>query len=588
MMLRFFLAFLLFWPMAAQAAHSHALAMHGAPLYPAEYKHFDYADPEAPKGGELKTYKNGSFDNLNNHIIMGSAAEGLELINDKLMQRAWNEPFTLYGLVAESIDIADDRSWITFHLNPAARFHDGAPMTAEDVKFSYETYRKHGHPVRRRVYGLINKVEILSPRDIKFTFGPGYDRESTLILALMPVLPKHYWEKHDISRTTLEPPLGSGPYRIKSVEPGRRIIYERVKDYWAKDLPVNKGQYNFDTISYTYFRDDDIALQSFKSGGYNLRREYNIGKWQTAYDFKAMDDGSVIKEDIAHQRPEWLRALIFNTRRPLFADIRVREALGLIFDFDWINKNLFYSAFQQINSAFPNSELAATGKPANEELAQLEKLRADVPAQVFGDMWQPPSGDMRDRQRRAMELLEKAGWIYKDQRLMDAKTGAPFTFEILLSDPADEKIALAFARSLKKIGIDARVRTVDSAQFTGRLEAFDYDMVSFRWINSLSPGNEQVNYWGSAAAAARGSRNYAGVASPAIDALAAGIAQAEKREYLVARAHALDRALMWGHYMIPLQYLGRDLVAHTADIRRPKIVPIYGIVTETWWQAPHN
>ncbi|MFH1158018.1 MAG: extracellular solute-binding protein [Pseudomonadota bacterium] len=582
-MIRWIFALLLFFPSVVFADHTYALAMHGQPRYAADYKHFDYVNPDAPKGGGLKTSKSGTFDNLNSLVIFGNAAEGLELLNDKLMQRAWNEPFTLYGLVAESIDIAPDRSWIIFHLRRKARFHDGRSMTAEDVKFSYEMFRKYGHPVRRRVYGLVRDVEILSERDIKFTFGEGYDRESAMILAMMPVLPKHYWVKQDISKTTLEPPLGSGPYRIKSVEPGRKIVYERVLDYWAEDLPVNAGQYNFDTISYAYYRDEDIALESFKAGDYDLRREYNIHKWMTAYDSRTLGDGRVVREEIAHGRPEWLRAMIFNTRRPLFQDRRVREALNLMFNFDWVNKSLFFGAFRRIGSIFPNCELAASGTPQGEELAQLEKYRDSLPPEVFGEAWKPLSSDMRDNQRKAMALLREAGWIYKDQTLVNRKTGEPFGFEILLNDPADEKVALEFSRALKKTGIAVRVRTVDSAQFTGRLDAYDYDMVMYRWINTLSPGNEQPNYWGSAAARSRGTRNYAGVENPAVDALAGGIAQAPDRPSLVARARALDRAIMWGYYMIPMYYLGRDLVAHAADIRRPASVPVYGIVTETWW-----
>lgn len=531
--------------------------MHGQPKYAADFKHLDYVNPDAPKGGALKMTKTGSFDSLNHHIITGMTAEGLELTSDKLMQRVWDEPFTLYGLVAESADIAKDRSWVVFHLNKAARFHDGRPMTAEDVKFSYEMYRKYGHPVRRRVYGLVKSVEIKNDREIKFIFGPGYDRESVMILALMPVLPRHYWEKHDFQKTTLTPPLGSGPYKIKSVEPGRKIIYERVKDYWAKDLPVNRGQYNFDTITYAYFRDDDVALQSFKAGDANLRREYDITRWQTAYDFKALDEGKVVKEEVAHQRPEWLRALIFNTRRPLFSDIRVREALSDMLDADWLNKNLYGGEMKRIASAFPNSELAARNEA-------------------------PPSGTSRERQKKAMRLLKEAGWSYKKQKLID-KNGNPFKFEILLGSAEEEKTALSFARSLGKIGIDARVRTVDSAQFAGRLEDFDYDMVSFRWINSLSPGNEQMNYWGSAAADAKGSRNYAGVRDPAADDLADGIARTIDREGLVRKTRLLDHALMAGHYMIPLFYLGRDLMAHDIRLKRPAIVPAYGTVLEIWW-----
>ena len=583
-MIRWIFALLLFFPSIANAEHTYAIAMHGQPRYPADYKHFDYSNPNAPKGGILKTSKSGTFDNLNNLVIFGNSAEGLELINDKLMQRAWNEPFTLYGLVAESIDVAPDRSWIVFHLHKKAKFHDGRPITAEDVKFSYEMFRKHGHPVRRRVYGLVNDVKILSEQDIKFTFGDGYDRESVMILAMMQVLPKHYWIKHDVSKTTLEPPLGSGPYKIKSIEPGRKIVYERIPDYWAKNLPVNVGQYNFDTITYTYYRDEDIALESFKAGDYNLRREYNIHKWITSYDSRALSEGRFVKEEITHGRPEWLRAMIFNTRRPLFQDRRVREALNLMFNFEWVNKSLFFGAFKRIDSIFPNCTLAASGKPQGEELKQLEKYRDSLPPEVFGEMWHPPSSDMRNNKRKAMTLLRKAGWIYKDQTLVNQKTGEPFSFEILLNAPADEKIALEFSRTLKKMGLTVRVRTVDSAQFTGRLDVYDYDMVMYRWINTLSPGNEQPNYWGTTAARSKGTRNYAGVENPAVDALTYSIAQAPDRQSLVARARALDRAIMWNYYMIPMYYLNRDLVAYAANIQRPASVPVYGIVTETWWR----
>lgn len=559
--------------------------MHGAPKYKADFKNVDYANPDAPKGGELRLSRTGTFNNLNNHVILGNNAEGLEYLNDKLMQRAWNEPFTMYGLVAESIEVAPDRSWISFHLRKEAKFHDGKPITAEDVKFSYEKLRKDGHPVRRRVYGLIKSVKISGPRDIKFTFGPGYDHESVMILAMMPVLPKHYWEKLEFAKTTLTPPLGSGPYKITTVEPGRKVVYTRVKDYWAKDLPINRGYYNFDTITYTYFRDDDIALQAFKSGDYDLRREFDIAKWQMRYDFTALAEGKVVKEEVEHQRPEALKAMIFNLRRPMFADIRVREALSLLFNHSWLNKTLFFGKLKTIASAYPNSELAATGKPEGEELRLLEKYKADLPPEVFGDAYMPPGPDTRANKRRAIALLKDAGWTYKNEMLENAK-GEQFAFEILLGDHADEKSALEFTRDLKRIGIAARVRTVDNAQFVQRLDAYEYDMVVHKWTSTLSPGNEQVNYWGKKSAETRGARNYAGIDNPAIDALADSIARSETRELLVARCHALDRALMQGHYMIPLFYLGRDLVAHITELARPAVTPVYGMVLETWWREP--
>ena len=571
--------------MAAKLAGQakHGIAMHGELKYPLAFTNLGYANPDAPKGGTLSLSKTGSFDSLNHHIIMGTPAEGLAQTSDQLMQRVWDEPFSLYGLVAESIETPADRSWVVYRLRPEARFHDGAPMTAADVKFSYETYLKHGHPVRRRVYGLVKNVSIIDTHTIRFDFGDGYDPETVMILSLMNVLPKHYWEKRDITKTTLTPPLGSGPYKIATVDPGRKIVYERVQDYWAKDLAVNRGHYNFDTMVYHYFRDDDIALQAFKSGEYDLRREYDVTKWNSAYDFRALSDGLVIKDEITHGRPEWLRAMIFNTRRPMFKDIRVREALDQMFNHEWLNSTLYGGSMKKIDSIFANSELAAREKPVGEELEVLLGFTGKVPPRVFDEAYKSPTGHMRDRQRRALNLLREAGWTYKNQKLVDAR-GTPMRFEILLGSNADEKIALEFSRTLRRIGIDATVRTVDSAQFAGRLDTFDYDMVLYRWVNSLSPGNEQLNYWGSAAAKQNGSRNYAGVRDPVVDALADSIARADTRAGLVTRARALDRVLMHGYYMIPLFYAGKDMVAHRIEVKRPENTPVYGVVLESWWR----
>lgn len=564
----------------------HALAMHGAPKYAADFKHLDYANPDAPQGGTLHQAVIGHFDTLNNHIIQGRAAMGLTLTQDSLMARVWDEPFTLYGLVAETIQIPEDRSYIIFNLSPKARFHDGRPMTPDDVIFSYESYRKYGHPVRRRVYGMVEKVTKLDEDSIRFDFGDGHDAETALILALMPVLPKHYWmsESRDISKTTLTPPLGSGPYKITHADPGRSITYKKVPDYWARDLPVNAGHYNFDTVIHSYYRDDDIAFEAFKSGNYNLRRESDIGKWTTGYNFPAVQDGRILARAIPHERPERVRSLVFNTRRPVFADHRVRQALSLMFDFDWLNKNLFYGAFKRIDSFFPNSELAARNLPEGAELAALREYKDDLPPELFTNPY--TTNDDRDRRsnmRKALKLLDEAGWHVIDQKLLRKEDGAPFSFEILLQTQEEKKIALAFAQSLERLGITANLRQVESAQYQGRLESFDYDMVFFTWFNSLSPGNEQVNYWGSAAADMNGSRNYPGVKNPAIDALAKSIAQAPDREALVVQTRALDRALLWGYYTIPLYYLGKDLMAHDAHLSSSPNVPTYGTVIETWW-----
>ncbi len=572
----------LFFPSIVEAKELHAFAMHGEPLYSADAKSFDYANPNAPKGGALRLAKGGTFNNLNSLIISGDKVEGLTLINSKLMQRAWNEPFTMYGLVASSVEVSDDRSEVIFHLNKNAKFHDGQPITSDDVKFSHEMYMKHGHPVRRRVYGLVDKVELISDTDIKFTFGEGYDQESVLILMLMEVLPKHYWENKAIGKTTLEPPLGSGPYKIKSLQAGREIVYERVKNHWAENALPNVGHYNFDTITYSYYRDDDVALESFKAGEYDVRNEYDIGKWKNSYDVRS---NPIVKKDIHHGRPEWVRAMIFNTRKSTFKDIRVRKALSMMFEFEWINKSFFFSEYKQIYSTFPNSKLAASAIPIGAELDVLNKYKDELSPDVFGEAWKPYTGNMRARKKQAVALLSEAGWEYKGQKLVNANTGAPFTFELLLSNSGDEKLALFYINTLKKLGIDVTVRTVDSVQFTGRLSEFDYDMVVYRWINSLSPGAEQMNYWGQDAAKTKGSRNYAGVDIKAVDDIAFSIANSKTRKDLEVRTHALDRILMHGHYFIPLYYSGKDMIATQSYIAMPEITPVYGAVKEVWWQA---
>ena len=547
----------------------HALAMHGTPKYNTDFKHLEYANPDAPKGGTLKEGVVGSFDTLNDHIILGEMAKGLELTSDPLMQRVWDEPFTLYGLVAQEIKISPRRDWVLFKLNPKAVFHDGTPMTAVDVKYSFEMYRKHGHPVRRRVYSLVKNVEVRSDQEILFKFGEGYDQETALILAIMPVLPKHYWTQHDISKTTLTPPLGSGPYKIKNVDAGRSITYERVENYWAADLPINKGSYNFDTITYSYYRDTDIALEAFKAGETDIRREYDIAAWQKAYKSPRLESGAFVKTKFVHARPEKVKAFVFNTRREPFDQVNVRRALSLAFHFDQINEIFYSGAFNRIQSYFPNSELSH------------HKTEGIIPF-VYPTSATPQA--QRNNMRQAKKLLSDAGYVIKDKKLVNAETGAPFTFEILLQNASDEKIALFYKSTLQRLGITANIRTVDTAQFTGRLDQFDYDVILYQWYNSLSPGAEQMNYWGKAAAITNGSRNYAGVSDDKIDALALSIGEAETRTGLVAQARALDNALMHKHYSIPLWYLGADLIAHDRSLRSVDYAPMYGTVNETWWR----
>lgn len=571
--------------LAPSAAHSETLygmAMHGAPHYGPDSAHLSYADPNAPQGGTLKQAVIGSFDTLNPFAIKGKAAASLDpLYYDRLMVRVWDEPFTLYPLIAESIDVPNDRSALTITINPESRFHDGSPITADDVIFSFETLKEQGRPNMRRIYRLVDQIEKRGENSVYFHFGPGYDRETVMILAMMPVLSQKWWEGRNFDATTLEAPLSSGPYKIASIDPGRQIIYERDPNYWAKDLFTSRGHFNFDHLIFDYYRDDNIAFEAFKAGEFDLRREFDAGKWASVYNFPAIENGEIVKESLAHGRPEKVRSLIFNTRRAPFDDRRVRQALMLALDFDWLNKNLFYGQFKRITSFFPNAVLAATGEPGPEELALLEPFKNDLPPEVFGPAWQPDTAPLRQKLRRADQLLKDAGWIVENG--VRTKDGEKFTFEILLNNPQEEKIALAFARNLERLGITPQIHVLDSAAYLNRMNDYDFDMTLYYWLNSLSPGSEQMLYWSCEAANAPARWNFAGICYPAIDALAQGIADAQSYKELTSYARALDRVLMAGAYIIPLYYAGQDFIAHKAALRHPDGTPLYGTVLETWW-----
>lgn len=573
-MIRFLivLSFLLL-PSTAQAEEYFGLAMVGTPKYNKTNTHLDYANPDAPKGGVLKQQATlSSFDTLNPYSIKGRAAQGLNMTTDQLMARVWDEPFTMYPLIAERVEMPDDRSSITFYLNPKARFHDHSPITVDDVLFSYETLKEYGRPNQRRIYKLATP-ETIGERGIKFSFSEGYDRETALIFTLMPVLSKKYWEGKKFDATTLEAPLGNGPYKIADVEIGKRIVYERVPDYWAQDLLSNAGHYNFDKIIYDYFRDDTVAFESFKTGNLNLRREWDAGTWSNAYDFPAAQDGRVIIEEIEHGRAEKIRGFIFNTRRAPFDDIQVRKALNLIFDFDWVNKNFFYGKYNRIGhpilrngTYFPNTDLAYERDLSNVKLTT----------------------DRRFYLKEADKMLVEAGWPIKDGKRVHAETGKPMSFEILLENPADEKIALAFVRDLKKMGIAPHVRVLDSSAYRGRMNDYDFDMTLYFWSSTLSPGTEQYLNWSCEAAETSFQWNYAGVCDPEIDELTKSIPEARTREELREKARNLDKKLQEGTYMIPLYYNPRDYVAYWPPLKHPENTPLYGIVTETWWMDQQN
>ena len=570
----------------------HGIAMHGMPKYPAGFSHFDYVNPNAPKGGTLRLAITRSFDSLNPYSVRGNRAEGLDLVGESLMSRVWDEPFSLYGKIAESVRLPEDRTWIEFTLRPEARWNDGTPITVEDVLFSWKALRDHGRPNHRAYYSKVLTAEQTGARSVRFTFA-GDDREIPLIIGLMPVLQKNWWHGRDVSAPTLDVPVTSGAYKIVAVEAGRRIVYERDKNYWGKDVPINRGQWNFDRIIYDCYRDEGVSLEAFKAGAYDLRREQDPIRWLNSYGDFAARGGKV--EEIIHRRPEPLRGFIFNTRREIFADPQVREALTHPFDFSWVNRVLFGGIYRRATSTFPNSELAASGIPAGLELHELEPWRNMLPPALFEKTFRLPTSDgsgqagMREAYRNAVALLDQAGWTINAGVMRRKSDGKPLSFEILLVDPADKKVALEYARSLKRIGVIARIRLVDSAQYQARLNEFDYDMIVHFWSSTLSPGNEQLYYWGSKAADQAGSRNYAGVRSAVVDGLAEGLANATTRDELVARAHALDRVLMWGHYVVPLYTLGRDLVAYAPSLARPAETPVYGITPEqTWWWGAKN
>ena len=575
---------------ALAAGGSYGLSLFGELKYPADFTHFAYANPDAPKGGSMKFAAIGTFDTLNPFIIKGVPAAGIGQVFDTLMRQSEDEPGSEYGLIAESAALAPDKLSVLYTLRKEARFADGSPITPDDVVWTFDTLRDQGQPMYRSYYGDVSRVAPEGERGVRFTFKTANNRELPVILGEMPVLSKKYWSTHDFTKTTLDPPLGSGPYKIKSVEPGRSITYQRVADYWGADLPVNKGRQNVDTIRYDYYRDGTVALEAFKAGQYDIRRENSSKAWATGYDSPALRQGLIKKEAIPNQLPSGMQGFGYNLRRPLFQDPRVRQALAYAFDFEWSNANLFYGLYARTRSYFDNSELAATGVPQGEELKILEPFRGKIPDDVFTKEYDPPKYDakftIRDGLRQAIKLLKEAGWSFKDEKLVNDKTGQPFVFELLLNDPQMERIVLPFADNLKRIGITARVRTVDTAQYERRMETFDYDMTVVVFGQSLSPGNEQREYWGSKAADQQGSRNLLGIKSPVIDQLTEELIDAPDRASLVAHTRALDRVLQYGYYVIPNFHNTAFWVAYWNKFRRPEISPKYGIGLDTWWVDP--
>ena len=565
----------------------HAIAMHGEPRYPAGFGHFDYVDPQAPKGGSLRMARLGSFDTLNPFVVIGVPADGLRLTVQGLMARAMDEPFTLYPQVAASVSTDDRQSFVEFAIEPTARWHDGSQVTAADVLFSYRTLRERGRPNHRAFYGQVVEAEAVDAMTVRYHID-GRNRELPLLLGLMPVLQEAEFAGREFRGPSLTPLQGSGPYRIESVDPGRGIVYRRIPGHWTEALASGRGRHNFDIVAYDYYRDDATRLAAFRSGGYDLREEPSPQAWAESYDFPAAARGEVKLEEFRHGRPSGLYGIVTNTRRPMFADRATRAALAHALDFEWLNRTYFHGAYRRTDSMYANSRMAPAGPPGEAELAILQPFRDEVPAAVFGPPYRPP-GDGMDRRERllaAREGLLRAGWAVRDGRMVDGKSGAPFRFEIMLASRAEERVALHRAEQLGRLGIAVEVRLVDSSQYQQRLDAFDYDAIFFDWFQSLSPGNEQAFYWSSESAGQPGSRNYAGVSSPAVDAAVQALLAARERPQLEAAAAALDRLLIWGHYAIPLYHLPVDRLAYWDRFGPPAPTPLYGYQIDTWWARP--
>ncbi|MDE1163876.1 MAG: extracellular solute-binding protein [Pseudomonas sp.] len=587
---------------SATITQSHGYAQFGTLKYPATFTHFDWVNPDAPKGGTVRIMAFGTFDTLNPYTFKGSSPVttpnflqyGVNELNETLMSGtglydpSGDEATSSYGLIAQSVEYSEDRSWVVFNLRPEARFNDGQPITASDVAFSYHLLLKQGHPLYRTNLQEVQRVDVLNAHRVRFVFKRSGNPLLILRLGELPVLSRHYWKGRDFQATTFEPPVGSGPYRITQVQPGRRLVFERVKDWWGKDLPVNRGKYNYDRVEVEFYRDADVAFEAFKAGEFDLYIEHQAKNWDNGYNYPAVRRGEVIKAEIKHKIPTQTQGLFMNTRRAALSDIRVRQALGLLLDFEWTNKALFNSAYKRATSYYPNSEFAASGLPVGQEWLLLSPYRDQLPATLFTEPFSVPSTDgngiPRETLRKALGLLADAGWTFNGQRLQD-KNGRPMRVELLLVNPNLERILQPYVENLENIGIDAHLRTVDRAQYKQRLDQFDFDMILMTLNQTLSPGLEQWQYFHSSQAKVKGSKNYAGVANPVVDHLLEDLLAAQTRDQQVAAARALDRVLLSQYYMIPNWYLDYHRLAYRNRFAFVTTPP-YSLGLSAWWLKP--
>lgn len=577
---------------ALHAPKTYGMAMHGDLKYAPDFQHFDYVNADAPKGGTLRLYTIGTFDSLNPFIIKGVPASSIGLIYETLTEHSRDEPFSEYGALAESIEMPEDRSWVAFNLHKEAHWQDGEPLTADDVVWTFHTLMERGAPFYKAYYAGVKDVQAISPQRVVFTFQEGVNMELPLIIGQLPVLPKHYWEGagRDFSETTLTPPIGSGPYEIGRLEQGRYIEYIKDKNWWGQDIPINKGRYNFDRITIDYYRDATVAQEAFFADEYDFREENTAKTWATSYDDKAgVKSGEIIKEQIRHEQPAGMQGFFMNIRRPVFADTAVRKAVNLAFDFEWSNKQFAYGAYTRTDSYFENSELASFGTPTGRELEILTQFKDKLPPELFTVPYTVShtdgSGDNRKNLRQAIKILENAGYkTGADGIRVNEKTKVRLSFEIIDNQPAFERWTLPFIQNLKKIGIEATFRVVDTSQYVKRLQDFDYDMTIHSVGESLSPGNEQRDYWHSSKADEVGSRNIIGISNPVVDKLIDMVVSAPSREELVYRTRALDRVLLWGYYVVPQWHINSWRVAYHDKFGKPDIISPQGLgVSDTWW-----
>ncbi|HAP46481.1 MAG TPA: ABC transporter substrate-binding protein [Afipia sp.] len=566
--------------------------MHGTPALPANFAQMPYVNPDAPKGGRIIFGLLGAFDSLNPFIVKGIAVQQVRgYVTESLLARGHDEPFTLYGLLAQTVETDNDRTYVTFRLNPLARFSDGKPVLAADVLFSWQLMRDKGRPNHRLYYAKVEKAEALDERTVRFDFGGAKDRELPLILGLMPVFPKHAIDTATFEETSLPGLIGSGPYRVTGVRAGQSVTLTRNPDYWGRDLPINRGVWNFDEVRLDYYREANGAFEAFKRGLYDFRIENEPLRWHEGYDFAAARNGEVVRDTVKPGTPQPSEYLIFNTRRPVFADIRVRQALTLLFDFEWINRNYFFDLYGRSAGFFAGSELSAYTRPADaREKTLLAPYAASIRPDIMDGSYRLPVTDASGRDRvllrAALTLLAQAGYQLDGTVLRQKASRKPLTFEILVTTRDQERIALAYSRDLKRAGIDVSVRAVDGVQFDQRRLAFDFDMIQNRWDQSLSPGNEQAFYWGSAAADNQGTRNYMGAKSPAVDAMIAALLEEREQTAFVSAVRALDRALISGFYAIPLYNVQQQWLARWNRIERPRVTAVSGFLPETWWSKP--